>query len=42
MVKKEELSVIIINKPTKEESKQKIKELSEFLEKTWHLPPKTQ
>jgi hypothetical protein len=42
MGKKEEIRVIVINRPTKEESEQKTKELCEFLEKTWHTPPKTQ
>lgn len=41
MGKKEEIKVITINRPTKEESEQKTKELCEFLEKTWHMPPKT-
>lgn len=41
MGKKEEIRVIMINRPTKEESEQKTKELCEFLEKTWHTPPKT-
>lgn len=33
MGKKEEIRVIMINRPTKEESEQKTKELCEFLEK---------
>ena len=35
-MKEEKFKVIVINKPTKEESKQKIKALCEFLTKTWH------
>lgn len=42
MEKKEEIKVITINRPTKEKSEQKTKELCEFLEKTWHMPSKAQ
>jgi len=41
MKKKEKIKVIVINKPTKEETDKKTAELSKFLEKTWFLPLKT-
>jgi len=34
----QQIKITNINKPSKEESKQKIKELSEFLSKVWDLP----
>jgi len=40
MIKEEEIEVITINEPTKEESVLKIKELCAFLEQTWTLPAK--
>ena len=39
-MKAEKLNVIVINKPTKEESKKKINNLCEFLKKTWHFVKK--
>ena len=39
-LKEEKLKVILINKPTKEESKQKIKELCELLKRKWHFVKK--
>lgn len=41
MEKKKEIKVITINRPTKEESEHRTKELCEFLEKIWHTPSKT-
>ena len=37
MPKQEEIKVIVVNKPSKEESTKKIKELSEFLSKTCQM-----
>ncbi len=34
--KNDDIKVIVVNKPTKEEADKKIKELCEFLSKTWH------
>lgn len=36
--KSNEMKIKPINKPTKEGSRKKTKELSEFLSKTWHIP----
>lgn len=37
-MKKENLmKVVVINPPTKEQSEHKIKELSNFLSKTWYM-----
>jgi len=41
MSEKEKIKIIVINKPTKEQADQKIKELCKFLERTWYLPLKT-
>lgn len=38
---KDQIRVIVINPPSKEESEKKIRELSEFLSNVWHLPIKT-
>ena len=38
MPKQDEIKVIVVNKPSKEESAKKLKELSEFLSKTWQIP----
>ena len=38
---KDQIKVIVVNPPSKEESEKKIRELSEFLSKVWHLPIKT-
>jgi len=35
--KNPKIEVIIKNRPSKEKSEQKIKELSEFLSKAWHM-----
>ena len=40
MCEKENLKIIVINKPTKEEADKKTKELAKFLENTWFLPLK--
>ena len=37
-MKKDELKVISVNKPSKEQSDQKAKELCELLQKTWPSP----
>ncbi len=36
-----DIQVVVLNNPTKEQAKQKIKELSDFLSKTWHIPIKS-
>lgn len=38
---KQELKIIVVNKPTKEESAKKIKELSELLSKTHYMSIKS-
>ena len=38
---KNQIRVIVVNPPSKEESEKKIRELSEFLSSCWHLPIKT-
>jgi len=41
MKSKEQIKIIVINRPTKEQAKIKTKELCEFLEKTWFVPINT-
>ena len=38
---KDQIRVVVVNSPSKEESEKKIRELSEFLSSCWHLPIKT-
>ena len=40
--KANEINVVIKNKPEKNETENKIKELSEFLSNTWHMPINSQ
>ena len=37
---KEEIKVIVLNPPSKEQAEKKLKELAKFLERTWFLPLK--
>lgn len=36
------IQVVAVNKPTKQQGEQRIKELSEFLAQTWHMPMKSE
>ena len=41
-MKIDEIKVIVINKPSKEDGDKKIDALCEFLQKTWPLPEKNE
>lgn len=36
--KEKEIKVIVVNPPTKEQKKKRLKELCEFLGTNWHIP----